>query len=72
MNKTDMFDAWIKAQAVMPFTVMLIALFVFIMMIALIANTNAIEKRIMELQNLLKKEAESKSSESDQGGNERT
>lgn len=45
----------IAAGALMPFAVLLIALFSFITMIALISNTSAIEKRLNETLDILER-----------------
>lgn len=63
-----MFEAWMSAQAIVPFAVIAIALFTFITMLALIANTNSIDKKLYKIQEHLEKQAEKEN----QGGNDLT
>lgn len=75
MDKANSLETWMNAMAAMPFLVGLITLFTLIMMIGLIANTNAIEKRIHWIQEHLEEEAKKRANSTmadNQGGNDRT
>ena len=74
-NTEAALNAWLTAQAIVPYAVIAIALFTFIMMLALISNTNAIEKRIYWIQEHLEEEARKRANSdatNNQGGSDRT